>query len=116
MKIIGFNLGIANIGWALRENDEIIDCGVRVFDIPENPKNGNSLALERRENKARMKIVKRKKARMLATKTFLKKELNVDLSKLFFNRINSIYLRIKNQSFKFFNQQRRVICYYFTHC
>ncbi|MCW1355771.1 hypothetical protein OLQ17_06090 [Campylobacter jejuni] len=38
MKIIGFNLGIANIGWALRENDEIIDCGVRVFDIPENPK------------------------------------------------------------------------------
>ncbi|ELW2739241.1 type II CRISPR RNA-guided endonuclease Cas9 [Campylobacter jejuni] len=97
MKIIGFNLGIANIGWALRENDKIIDCGVRVFDIPENPKNGNSLALERRENKARMKIVKRKKARMLATKTFLKKELNVDLSKLFLiGSTQSIYeLRAK---------------------
>ena len=34
MKIIGFNLGIADISWALRENDEI-----------------NSLTLERRENK-----------------------------------------------------------------
>ncbi|MCW1695602.1 hypothetical protein OLT92_08910, partial [Campylobacter jejuni] len=79
------------------------------------PKNGNSLALERRENKARMKIVKRKKARMLATKTFLKKSLML-IYPNFFNRINSIYLRIKSQSFKFFNQQRRVICHYFTHC
>ncbi len=97
MKILGFNLGIANIGWALRVNDEIIDCGVRVFDIPENPKNGNSLALERRENKARMKTIKRKKARMLTTKTFLKKEFGIDLSKLFLiGSTQSIYeLRTK---------------------
>lgn len=42
MKILGFDIGIASIGWALvedggtRDSRKIIDCGVRIFESVAN--------------------------------------------------------------------------------
>ena len=49
MKILGFDIGITSIGWAYVEGEELKDCGVRIFTKAENPQNGESLALPRRE-------------------------------------------------------------------
>mgnify|MGYP001098008245 CR=1 FL=1 len=52
---IGLDIGIASVGWAVvaLDNNElpygIINMGSRIFDAAENPKDGASLALPRRE-------------------------------------------------------------------
>ncbi|MBW1478530.1 hypothetical protein AT945_06580 [Campylobacter jejuni] len=45
-RILAFDIGISSIGWAFSENDELKDCGVRIFTKAENPKTGESLALD----------------------------------------------------------------------
>lgn len=45
-RILAFDIGISSIGWAFSENDELKDCGVRIFTKAENPKTGESLALQ----------------------------------------------------------------------
>lgn len=49
LKILGFDIGVASIGWAFVEGGKLKDCGVRIFTKAENPKDGSSLALPRRE-------------------------------------------------------------------
>lgn len=80
--IFGFDLGIASIGWAIIEYDDenfdpetgeiiegkIIACGVRCFPVAENPKDGSSLAMPRREKRLLRRITRRKARRMLAIK------------------------------------------------
>jgi len=70
-KILGLDLGIASIGYAIVELDEqkfedgnILTSGVRIFDVAENPKDGNSLAAPRREARALRRILRRKKVRL----------------------------------------------------
>lgn len=52
--ILGLDIGIASVGWAMVEIDEdenpicLIDLGVRVFERAEVPKTGDSLAAARR--------------------------------------------------------------------
>lgn len=52
--ILGLDIGIASVGWAMVEIDEeenpirLIDLGVRVFERAEVPKTGDSLAAVRR--------------------------------------------------------------------
>lgn len=45
-RILAFDIGISSIGWAFSENDELKDCGVRIFTKAENPKTGESLAFQ----------------------------------------------------------------------
>lgn len=80
--IFGFDLGIASIGWAIIEYDDenfdpetgeivegkIIACGVRCFPVAENPKDGSSLAMPRREKRLLRRITRRKARRMLGIK------------------------------------------------
>lgn len=67
---IGLDIGIASVGWAamlLNQEDEpcrILDMGVRVFDKAENPKNGASLALPRRENRGSRRRNRRHRHRL----------------------------------------------------
>ena len=64
--ILGLDLGIASIGWALiqvqpKDKDKkteeslcaLLDCGVRIFKKAEVPKSGASLAAERRQKNGR---------------------------------------------------------------
>ena len=74
MKILGFDIGIASIGWAFVENGELKKCGVRIFTKAENPENGKSLALPRREARSVRRRLARRKGRLEALKRLLAKE------------------------------------------
>ncbi|MFK5938412.1 MAG: type II CRISPR RNA-guided endonuclease Cas9, partial [Sulfurimonas sp.] len=78
--ILGLDLGITSIGWALAKmddknsnNSEIIDSGVRIFTIAEHPKDGKSLALPRREARSARRTTKRKAQKLRAIKRLLLK-------------------------------------------
>jgi len=90
--ILGLDLGITSIGWALVnidekiENNKIIDSGVRIFTIAEHPKDGKSLALPRREARSARRTTKRKAQRLRAIKRLLVKNKfisNDELKSLF---------------------------------
>ena len=77
-KVLGLDLGITSIGWALvnvddedSANSEIIDSGVRIFTIAEHPKDGKSLALPRREARGARRTIKRKAQKIRAIKRLL---------------------------------------------
>ena len=79
-KILGLDLGIASIGYAIVNLDEdnfsngqIITSGVRVFTQAENPKDGASLALPRREARALRRIIRRKAFRLQQIKSLFVK-------------------------------------------
>lgn len=74
MKILGFDIGIASIGWAFVENGELKDCGVRIFTKAENPKTGDSLAMPRREARSVRRRLARRKGRLEMLKRLLAKE------------------------------------------
>lgn len=80
MKVLGFDIGIASIGWAFVEDNELKDCGVRLFSKAENPKTGESLALPRREARGVRRRLDRRKRRLLAIKQLLCKEFKLDIS------------------------------------
>jgi len=75
--ILGLDLGITSIGWALVnvddeiEHNKIIDSGVRIFTIAEHPKDGKSLALPRREARSARRATKRKAQKLRAIKRLL---------------------------------------------
>ena len=82
---IGLDLGIASIGWAVVEHDEkeeakrIVNLGVRVFDKAEMPKNGDSLAGERRAKRSLRRVIRRRahrieRVRFLLINSLIKKE------------------------------------------
>lgn len=100
-KIFGFDLGIASIGWAVVEFDNeyfnpetgeivegrIIRSGVRCFPVAENPKDGTSLAVPRREKRLARRICRRKARRMDSIKgMFVAKNLISNVKEL-----NSLY-------------------------
>ncbi|EAI8629708.1 type II CRISPR RNA-guided endonuclease Cas9 [Campylobacter lari] len=106
MRILGFDIGINSIGWAFVENDELKDCGVRIFTEAENPANKESLALPRRNARSSRRRLKRRKARLVAIKRILAKELKLnykdyvaadgELPKAYEGKLTSIYeLRYK---------------------
>ncbi|MDE6571188.1 MAG: type II CRISPR RNA-guided endonuclease Cas9 [Alphaproteobacteria bacterium] len=85
MRVFGFDLGIASIGWAVvdieKENNnpemgratvgKIQQSGVRIFSVAENPKDGSSLAAPRREKRSIRRALRRKALRMKEIRTLL---------------------------------------------
>lgn len=89
-RILGIDIGISSVGWALVDydkrnslNNKIIKSGVRIFTIAENPKTGESLALPRRLARGARKTNKRKKQRIKAIKYLFIKYLNISKDDLF---------------------------------
>lgn len=78
--ILGLDVGIASVGWAVVEIDKasspvrLIDVGVRTFEKAEVPKNGESLAAARRGARSIRRLVRRRRFRLLKAKRLLKKE------------------------------------------
>ena len=96
-KIFGFDLGIASIGWAVVEFDneyfnpetgeviagKIIRSGVRCFPVAENPKDGSSLAVPRREKRLARRICRRRARRLEGLKKlFVIKHLAENLQEI----------------------------------
>lgn len=80
LKILGFDIGVASIGWAFVEGGELKDCGVRIFTKAENPKDGSSLALPRREARGVRRRLARRKGRLNALKGLICKEFGLNRS------------------------------------
>jgi CRISPR-associated endonuclease Csn1 len=73
--ILGVDIGITSLGWALVEYDElngernrIIDAGIRIFTEAEHPKDQSSLAAPRREARIARRRLSRKRKRMAAVR------------------------------------------------
>jgi len=95
-RILGLDIGIASIGWALVDydkdnltNNKIIKSGVRIFTIAENPKTGESLALPRRLARGARRTIKRKRKRLINIKNLFVKYLNISTNDIFLE--NNIY-------------------------
>jgi CRISPR-associated endonuclease Csn1 len=76
--ILGLDLGIASIGWAVyqeahndKEYGSIIDCGVRIFDAAEHPKDKSSLSLQRRQARGMRRTIRRKAYRISCVRKHL---------------------------------------------
>ncbi|MDO5055286.1 MAG: type II CRISPR RNA-guided endonuclease Cas9 [Pasteurella oralis] len=78
--ILGLDLGIASVGWAVVEIDEneyptrLIDVGVRTFERAEVPKTGESLALSRRLARSTRRLIRRRAYRLLLAKRLFKQQ------------------------------------------
>ena len=78
--IIGLDIGIASVGWAMVEIDEeenpirLIDLGVRVFERAEVLKTGDSLAAARRLARSVRRLTRRRAHRLLRARRLLKRE------------------------------------------
>lgn len=86
---IGLDIGIASVGWSVIEHNEnddpcrIIDLGVRTFSPAENPKDGSSLAVDRRMARGNRRRLRRRAFRIEKARDFLSKNLldNKEISK-----------------------------------
>ena len=78
--ILGLDIGIASVGWAMVEIDEeenpirLIDLGVRIFERAEVPKTGDSLAMARRLARSVRRLTRRRSHRLLRARRLLKRE------------------------------------------
>ena len=78
--VLGLDIGIASVGWAMVEIDEeenpirLIDLGVRVFERAEVPKTGDSLAAVRRLARSVRRLTRRRAHRLLRARRLLKRE------------------------------------------
>ncbi|OIP52889.1 MAG: type II CRISPR RNA-guided endonuclease Cas9, partial [Helicobacteraceae bacterium CG2_30_36_10] len=97
--ILGLDLGITSIGWALAsvddensQNSKVIDSGVRIFTIAEHPKDGKSLALPRREARGARRTTKRKAQKIRSIKRLLLQNKVIDE-----NELENLFIGNKNQ-------------------
>lgn len=69
---LGLDIGTTSVGWAVinEEKHRIEDLGVRIFERPENPKNGESLAKPRRDARSARRRLKRRRQRLDYLKYF----------------------------------------------
>lgn len=85
---IGLDIGITSVGWAVLENgldDEpkkLVKAGVRIFDKAENPKDGASLALPRREARGTRRRLRRRRHRMERIRNLFEQEGLISLADL----------------------------------
>lgn len=69
---LGLDIGTTSIGWAVIDEDKkrIHDVGVRIFEKPEDPQSGKSLAEPRRMARSARRRLKRRRQRLDALKKF----------------------------------------------
>jgi CRISPR-associated endonuclease Csn1 len=102
---VGLDVGIASVGWAtveLNEKDEpirIIEMGSRIFDAAENPQDGASLALPRREARGARRRLRRHRHRLERIRSLILSEgllTKEERDSLFVGPLSDIYsLRAK---------------------
>lgn len=70
----GFDIGIASVGWAVLNENRIVDLGVRCFDKAETAKEGESLNLARRNARLLRRRLRRRAWRLTKLARLLKRE------------------------------------------
>ncbi len=109
LKILGFDIGVSSIGWAFVDGGELKDCGVRIFTKAENPKDGSSLALPRREARGVRRRLARRKGRLNALKRLICKEFGLNLNDYLANagELPKAYKIAKCENPKYDNYKKR---------
>ncbi len=101
---IGLDVGVGSVGWAAVELGEsgepcrILDLGSRVFTAAENPKDGSSLAVPRREARSMRRRLRRKRHRKERIRQLLCRQLlsEQELNTLYEGQLPDIYaLRVR---------------------
>ncbi len=71
--VLALDIGIASVGLSGVDypNEDILFCNSHVFDAAENPKNGASLALPRREKRGQRRVIRRRAGRKKAVRRLL---------------------------------------------
>ena len=69
---LGLDIGTTSIGWAVidLDNNRVHDVGVRIFEKPEDPQSGKSLAEPRRTARSTRRRLKRRRQRLNTLKQF----------------------------------------------
>lgn len=69
---LGLDIGTSSVGWAMLDLDKqrIHDLGVRIFERPEDPRDGDSLAKPRRNARSARRRLKRRRQRLNNLKRF----------------------------------------------
>ena len=69
---LGLDIGTSSVGWVVLDLDKerIHDLGVRIFERPEDPQNGDSLAKPRRDARSARRRLKRRRQRLNHLKQF----------------------------------------------
>lgn len=69
---LGLDIGTSSVGWAIidLEKERIHDLGVRIFERPEDPQNGDSLAKPRRDARSARRRLRRRRQRLNYLKQF----------------------------------------------
>ena len=70
----GFDIGIASVGWAVLNEQRIVDLGARCFDKAETAKEGESLNLARRTARLMRRRLRRRAWRLTKLVRLLKRE------------------------------------------
>jgi len=70
---LGIDIGIASVGFAGVGDNSILFSGVHIFDVAENPKDGASLALPRREARGQRRVIYRRAKRKADIRKLLEK-------------------------------------------
>jgi len=113
---IGLDCGIASVGYAVMELNEkeepnrIVRLGSRIFSAAENPKNGSSLALPRREARSSRRRLRRHKHRLerirklivdegVLTKSQLDELYNHPVSDIYALRTQALDFPVSNEEF-----------------
>ncbi len=88
MYRLGIDLGITSVGYSVLETNmqgepiRIITAGSRIFDAAENPKDGSSLALPRREARAARRRSRRRVHRLDRIKSLMERKNIITKSQL----------------------------------
>ena len=118
--ILGYDLGIGSVGWALFEEDEegnprkIIDLGSFVFDQIEDPKSGKTENIERRVKRSMRRQRRRRALRLEDGRSLFKEYLNVDFLTLKFSSYPSPYeLKVKGLTEKLSKEELSIALYHY---
>lgn len=81
--VFGLDIGIASVGWAVLDEQRIVDLGVRCFDKAETAKEGDPLNLTRRQARLLRRRLYRRAWRLTQLARLLKREGLIGDPKLF---------------------------------
>src|SRR5574337_1587021 len=81
--VFGLDIGIASVGWAVLDEQRIVDLGVRCFDKAETAKEGDPLNLARRQARLLRRRLYRRAWRLTQLARLFKREGLIGNAKLF---------------------------------
>ncbi len=81
--VFGLDIGIASVGWAVLDEQRIVDLGVRCFDKAETAKEGDPLNLTRRQARLLRRRLYRRAWRLTQLARLLKREGLIEDARLF---------------------------------